>query len=68
MQSRPGQPKSCDIDGIVRKIEPTTNPRGIPLAPFVDDVQEYVTDRTEVEGVLRNFQEMIAYVEPKATS
>ena len=39
-----------------------TNPRGIPYAPFVDKVEDYVTSRTEVEGTIRSFQEMISYV------
>ncbi|KAJ1325806.1 Prefoldin subunit [Microdochium nivale] len=37
-----------------------TNPRGIPQAPFVDKVEDYVSSRQEVEGTLRNFQEMIS--------
>ncbi|KAJ5266767.1 Prefoldin subunit 3 [Penicillium angulare] len=37
-----------------------TNPRGIPVAPFVDDVSEYVSNRAEVEQTLRRFQEMIS--------
>lgn len=37
-----------------------TNPRGIPYAPFVDKVEDYVTSRADVEPTLRNFQEMIA--------
>ncbi|KAH8673347.1 Prefoldin subunit-domain-containing protein [Xylariales sp. PMI_506] len=37
-----------------------TNPRGIPHAPFVDKVEDYVTSREEVEGTLRQFQEMIS--------
>ncbi|KAL1892925.1 peptide chain release factor 1 [Ceratocystis pirilliformis] len=36
-----------------------TNPRGIPKAPFVDRVEDYVISHDEVEGTLRNFQEMI---------
>ena len=40
----------------------STNPRGIPVAPFVDRVEDYVTSRAEVEGTLKNFQEMISYV------
>ncbi|KKA27013.1 hypothetical protein TD95_000530 [Thielaviopsis punctulata] len=36
-----------------------TNPRGIPKAPFVDRVEDYVTSHEEVETTLRNFQEMI---------
>ncbi|KAI9843074.1 MAG: peptide chain release factor 1 [Sclerophora amabilis] len=37
-----------------------TNPRGIPFAPFVDKVEDYVSSRAEVEGTLKNFQEMIS--------
>ncbi|ROT35815.1 prefoldin subunit [Sodiomyces alkalinus F11] len=37
-----------------------TNPRGIPYAPFVDKVEDYVTTRADVEPTLRNFQEMIS--------
>lgn len=37
-----------------------TNPRGIPAAPFVSSVTEFVTSRAEVEPTLRNFQEMIS--------
>ncbi|TRX92574.1 hypothetical protein FHL15_006501 [Xylaria flabelliformis] len=38
----------------------STNPRGIPCAPFVDKVEDYVSSRNEVEATLRNFQEMIS--------
>jgi len=37
-----------------------TNPRGIPYAPFVDKVEDYVATRADVEPTLRGFQEMIA--------
>ncbi|KAJ5608912.1 Prefoldin subunit 3 [Penicillium herquei] len=37
-----------------------TNARGIPVAPFIDNVDEYVSSRAEVEGTLRRFQEMIS--------
>ncbi|KIL91712.1 hypothetical protein FAVG1_05329 [Fusarium avenaceum] len=37
-----------------------TNPRGIPYAPFVDKVEDYVTTRDDVEPTLRSFQEMIS--------
>ncbi|KAK2763706.1 peptide chain release factor 1 [Arachnomyces sp. PD_36] len=37
-----------------------TNPRGIPVAPFVDNVSDYVNTRAEVEPTLRSFQEMIS--------
>ncbi|MCJ1421487.1 peptide chain release factor 1 [Xylographa parallela] len=37
-----------------------TNPRGIPFAPFVDKVEDYVSSRAEVDGTMKSFQEMIA--------
>ncbi|KAJ5439432.1 Prefoldin subunit 3 [Penicillium daleae] len=37
-----------------------TNPRGIPVAPFIDNVSDYVSSRDEVESTLRSFQEMIS--------
>ncbi|KAI5863684.1 Prefoldin, subunit 3 [Durotheca rogersii] len=37
-----------------------TNPRGIPTAPFVDKVEDYVTSREDVQSTLRSFQEMIS--------
>ncbi|TKA22390.1 hypothetical protein B0A50_08272 [Salinomyces thailandicus] len=37
-----------------------TNPRGIPYAPFVDKVEDYVSSRADVEGCLKSFQEMIS--------
>jgi len=40
------------------------NPRGIPKAPFVDKVEDYVSSRAEVEPTLRSFQEMISWVSP----
>ncbi|KAI9798572.1 MAG: peptide chain release factor 1 [Piccolia ochrophora] len=40
--------------------ETSTNPRGIPYAPFVDKVEDYVSSRAEVEGTLKSFQEMIS--------
>ena len=40
-----------------------SNPRGIPFAPFVDKVEDYVSSRADVEGALKSFQEMISYVE-----
>lgn len=40
--------------------EGSANPRGIPKAPFVDRVEDYVTDRSEVEGTINNFKEMIS--------
>ena len=38
-----------------------TNPRGIPTAPFVDKVEDYIATRADVEPALRKFQEMISY-------
>jgi len=38
-----------------------TNPRGIPYAPFVDKVEDYVVSRAEVDGTMKSFQEMILY-------
>ncbi|KAF7541965.1 hypothetical protein G7Z17_g11854 [Cylindrodendrum hubeiense] len=37
-----------------------SNPRGIPQAPFVDRVEDYVATRDDVEPTLRSFQEMIS--------
>ncbi|RDL32536.1 Prefoldin subunit 3 [Venustampulla echinocandica] len=37
-----------------------TNPRGIPYAPFVDKVEDYVASRADVETTLKKFQEMIS--------
>ncbi|MCJ1441139.1 MAG: peptide chain release factor 1 [Stictis urceolatum] len=44
---------------IISKDAPT-NPRGIPVAPFVDKVEDYVSSRDEVDGTMRSFQEMIS--------
>jgi hypothetical protein len=49
-------------DSENRKDIAPTNPRGIPYAPFVDKVENYVTSRADVEATLKNFQEMISYV------
>ncbi|MCJ1264333.1 peptide chain release factor 1 [Lobaria immixta] len=37
-----------------------SNPRGIPHAPFVDKVEDYVSSRAEVDGTMKSFQEMIS--------
>ncbi|KAE8449996.1 hypothetical protein EG329_007135 [Mollisiaceae sp. DMI_Dod_QoI] len=47
-------------DKEAKKDLAPTNPRGIPYAPFVDKVEDYVTSRAEVETTLKNFQEMIS--------
>jgi hypothetical protein len=38
-----------------------TNPRGIPVAPFVDKVEDYITDSGQVESTINSFKEMISY-------
>lgn len=40
--------------------EPTTNPRGIPVFPFLPNVNDYVKTHSEVESTLQRFQEMIS--------
>ncbi|KAG6037015.1 hypothetical protein E4U41_005351 [Claviceps citrina] len=45
---------------IGRQEDAPTNPRGIPYAPFVDKVEDYVATRQDVEPTLRSFQEMIS--------
>ncbi|OBT50823.1 hypothetical protein VE04_07523 [Pseudogymnoascus sp. 24MN13] len=47
-------------DTATKKPAAPTNPRGIPYAPFVDKVEDYVTTRADVEATLKSFQEMIA--------
>jgi len=47
-------------DGASKKALAPTNPRGIPQAPFVDNVEDYVSNHEQVEITLRNFQEMIS--------
>ena len=37
---------------------PTTNPRGIPVFPFMSNVNEYVKSIEDVESTLQRFQEM----------
>nr|OQO16842.1 hypothetical protein B0A51_15699 [Rachicladosporium sp. CCFEE 5018] len=44
--------------GAVEKL--SNNARGIPYAPFVDRVEDYVTTRADVESTLQRFQEMIS--------
>ncbi|KAI9643642.1 peptide chain release factor 1 [Ciborinia camelliae] len=43
-----------------KKDAARTNERGIPYAPFVDRVEDYVTSRADVEPTLKRFQEMIS--------
>lgn len=47
---------------LPRSVEAQSNPRGIPLAPFVDDVEKFVDSRADIEPNLKKFQEMIAFV------
>ncbi|CAG9941324.1 unnamed protein product [Clonostachys rosea f. rosea IK726] len=49
--------KEADASG---KDATPSNPRGIPYAPFVDKVEDYVASRDDVEPTLRSFQEMIS--------
>jgi hypothetical protein len=51
-----------DVVKLAQEAE--TNPRGIPKAPFVDRVEDYVTDRAEVESTINSFKEMISYAPP----
>ncbi|KAL8973259.1 MAG: hypothetical protein Q9183_000059 [Haloplaca sp. 2 TL-2023] len=44
----------------VQSKDAATNPRGIPYAPFVDKVEDYVSSRAEVDGTMKSFQEMIS--------
>ncbi|KAI5801414.1 prefoldin subunit 3 [Peziza echinospora] len=45
---------------VASKSEAQSNARGIPVAPFVDRVEDYITTRADVEPALRKFQEMIS--------
>ncbi|KAL9625577.1 MAG: hypothetical protein Q9160_000290 [Pyrenula sp. 1 TL-2023] len=53
------QGASADLATHLKDSGPT-NPRGIPQAPFVNSVADYVSSRAEVESTLRSFQEMIS--------
>lgn len=44
-----------------RRDDAPANPRGIPKAPFIERVEDYVTDRSEVETTINSFKEMISY-------
>ncbi|KAG6162125.1 hypothetical protein E4U51_006613 [Claviceps purpurea] len=52
--------KNYRVDGVGGQEDAPTNPRGIPQAPFVDKVEDYVATRQDVEPTLRKFQEMIS--------
>ncbi|EME39784.1 hypothetical protein DOTSEDRAFT_37856 [Dothistroma septosporum NZE10] len=47
------------VEKAIGKDAPT-NARGIPVAPFVERVEDYVATRAEVEPTLKSFQEMIS--------
>ncbi|OTA98523.1 hypothetical protein M426DRAFT_325901 [Hypoxylon sp. CI-4A] len=47
-------------EAVGQKDAAPTNPRGIPYAPFVDKVEDYVASRDDVQSTLRSFQEMIS--------
>jgi len=51
-----------DMMGLTedRMSDRGTNPRGIPYALFLENVEDYLTTREDVEPTLRNFQEMIS--------
>ena len=60
---REGAFKACVKDLLNRSSKDApTNPRGIPYAPFVDKVEDYVASRAEVDGTMKSFQEMISSV------
>jgi hypothetical protein len=56
------QGNDSSANSLSRKDIAPTNPRGIPYAPFVDKVEDYVASRADVETTLKNFQEMISCV------
>ncbi|EHK23568.1 uncharacterized protein TRIVIDRAFT_64002 [Trichoderma virens Gv29-8] len=60
MASSEKQPVRANKAGCSGKDDTPTNPRGIPYAPFVDKVEDYVSTRDDVEPTLRKFQEMIS--------
>ena len=49
-----------DTLGLSETDATPSNPRGIPYAPFVDNVEDYVSTRADVEPTLRRFQEMVS--------
>ncbi|KAL8681281.1 MAG: hypothetical protein Q9224_000056 [Gallowayella concinna] len=48
------------MSGKLQSKDAAANPRGIPYAPFVDKVEDYVSSRVEVDGTMKSFQEMIS--------
>lgn len=53
-------PDQLDYTDRCSGSKAVTNERGIPLAPFVDKVEDYVSSRADVEKTLKNFEEMIS--------
>ncbi|KAF3923527.1 hypothetical protein ABW21_db0209647 [Orbilia brochopaga] len=51
---------SASILLITCRAETKTNPRGIPEAPFIENVEDFVTSKQEIEPAIRKFSEMIA--------
>ncbi|KAH7085628.1 Prefoldin subunit-domain-containing protein [Paraphoma chrysanthemicola] len=51
---------ASDSQAVSSNDAAQANPRGIPRAPFVDRVEDYVTDRSEVESTINSFKEMIS--------
>ncbi|RVD84539.1 uncharacterized protein DFL_006285 [Arthrobotrys flagrans] len=48
------------IRRIGKMAETRANPRGIPEAPFIENVEDFVTSKQEIEPAIRKFSEMIA--------
>ena len=50
-----------DLSRTIRiLVEKMPSKSQIPYAPFVDKVEDYVSSRTEVDGTMKSFQEMIS--------
>ncbi|KAH9879787.1 peptide chain release factor 1 [Plenodomus biglobosus] len=45
---------------VAKSESAPTNARGIPYAPFVDRVEDYVSDRSQVDTTVNSFKEMIS--------
>lgn len=45
---------------MAAELEPTSSHGGIPTAPFVETVEDFVTTLEDVDRVLQQFQEAIA--------
>jgi hypothetical protein len=53
-------PSPTHTNNIPSSKDAATNERGIPYAPFVERVEDYVTTRADVEKTLQSFSEMIS--------